>query len=244
MATFVGLSNEVYVGHVDLSGHANEVNFGPLTRAMQDFTTFKDGGYTVVKPGLITGEAGVKGFADFDGIDDKISVDQLGTQYPITVIPNDSGTVAAGDPCWLSRGILGTLNPLSGGVGDPGGFEYGLPYDAAIAQALVAHPLAARTSDGNGTAVALAGPDASQKLYAALHVTAYSGFDSVDFTIESDDGSSFSSATTRITFTSVTDVGSEFASVAGDFSTETHLRVAWDVTGTGSVTFVCAFGVI
>jgi len=246
MATFVGLHDQVYVGFLDLSSLTSEVNFGTLTRVMQPCTTFADGGYTCVKPGKISGDATVKGFQDFaaDVLDDELSVGQLGSQYPVTVIPNPSGTVAAGDACWMSRGLVGSLNPLSGPVGEMGGFELAMPYDAAIVQAKVAHPKAARTADGNGTAVALTGPSASQKLYAALHVTAYSGLTNVVVKVQSDDGSGFASATDRITFDTVTGRTSQFASVAGDLSTETHWRVTWDVTGSGSVTFVCAFGVI
>jgi len=131
-----------------------------------------------------------------------------------------------------------------GTVGELAPFEYRFPYDTAIVRALVAHPVAARTTDGNGTAVALAGPTASQRLYAALHVTAYSGLTNVVFKIQSDDASGMASATDRITFTTVSGLTSQFASVAGSFSSETHHRITWDVTGSGSVTFVAAFGVI
>lgn len=246
MSAFVGLHNRVYLAHLDLSGLANEVDFGALSRVMQDSTTFNDGGYSCVTPGLISGEATVKGFQDYaaDVLDDEISLGQLGSQYAFTVVPNPTGTVAVGDACWMSRGIVNSLNPMSGAKGDVAGFELGLPYDAAIVQAKVAAAKAAITADTNGTAVALAGPTASQKLYAALHVFAYTGFTNVVFKIQSDDGSGFSSATDRITFTTVTGVTNEFASVAGSFSSETHHRVVADVTGSGSVIFACAFGVI
>lgn len=246
MASFIGVHNRVLLGHLDLSGLANEVNFGDLSRAMQPSTTFNDGGYTCVLPGLISGEATVKGNQDWATVvlDDEISVAQLGSQYPATVIPNPTGTVTAGDACWLSRGVVGTANPMAGAKGEVAGFEFGFPYDTAIVQAKVAHPAAARTATGNGTAVALTGPTAAQKLYAALHVTAYSGLTNVVLVIESDDAGAMSSPTTRITFATVTGTTSQFASVAGNFSTETHHRITWTVTGTGSVTFTAAFGVI
>lgn len=246
MGVFVGLHNQVYVGHLDLTDHTREVMFGPLTRAMQDSTTFSDAGYTCVKPGLISGEASVKGFADFDAdqINEELGIDQLGSQYPVTVLPNETGTVTAGDPAWLSRGLVGTLNPLAGAKGEMAGHELTLPYDAAIAQAKVLHAKAARTTDTNGTAVAMTGPTAAQKLYATLHVVAYSGLTNAVITVESDDSGAFSSPTTRITFTTVTGLTSQFASVAGSFASESHLRAVVDVTGTGSVTFLVAAGVI
>lgn len=246
MAAFVGVNDRVYLAHLDLSGQAREVNFGDLTRVMQDSTTFNDGGWKCVIPGQISGDAMVKGNQDWtaDVLDDEVSTGQLGSQYAFTVIPNPTGTVTAGDSCWMSRGVVGKLNPMDGAKGDLASFELDLNYDAAIVQAKVAAAKAAVTVDTNGTAVALTGPTASQKLYAALHVFAYSGFTNVVFKIQSDDAVGFPSATDRITFTTVTGVTNQFASVAGSFSSETHHRVAVDVTGTGSITFACAFGVI
>jgi hypothetical protein len=246
MGSFVGLSNRIYLAQLDLSGLANEVTFGPITTAMRPFTTFNEGGYNAVKPGLTSGAAMVKGFQDYavDVLDDDISIGQLGSQYPFTVVANPTGTVTAADTCWLSRGLVSDLKPFDGAKGDPAAFELGLAYDAAIVQAKVGAPLAAVTANGTGTAVLLTGPTAAQKLYGALHVTAYSGFTNVVFTIESDDNSGFSSPTTRTTFATVTGRTSEFASVAGAFSSETYHRVKWVVTGSGSVTFVATFGVI
>ena len=246
MATFVNLHQRTYLAHLDLTGKASEVTFGPLSRVMQPCTTYADGGYACVSPGLISGAAGVNGYQDWaaDALDDEISVAQIGTSYPFSIAPNPTGTVAAGDPAWLSRGVLDRLNPMAGAKGDMAGFEKSLAYDTAITQGKVAHPLGAETADGNGTAVALTGPSASQRLYAALHVTAYSGFTNVVFKVQSDDSSGFSSATDRITFATATGTTSEFSSVAGSLSSETHWRVTWDVTGTGSVSFFCAFGVV
>lgn len=246
MGSFVGLHHRIYLGHLDLSGLANEVHFGPLTTAMQPCTTYNDGGYVCVKPGLISGAGMVKGFQDFaaDVLDDEISIGQLGTQYPFSVVPNPTGTVSAGDACWMSRGVLSSDSPLTGAKGEMGGFEMGLSYDTAIVKSYVAHPSAARTADGNGSVLVVSGPSATQRLYAALHVTAYSGFTNVVFKIQSDDNGGFPSPTDRITFTTVTGRTSEFTSVAGDFSSETGMRVTWDVTGSGSVTFACAIGVI
>lgn len=248
MSNYVDLHKRIYMGHLDLSAKAYDASFGTLTTAMKPCTTYADGGFTCVAPGKITGEASIKGYQDFaaDVVDDEVSIGQLGSQYALTMIPNPTGTVTAGDACSFGRGLLGDLNPLGGMVGEMATFDFSrIAYDTAIVQqAKVAHPLAARTSDGNGTAVALTGPTAAQRLYAVLHVTAYSGLTNVVFKIQSDDSGAFSSATDRITFATVTAATSEFASVAGSFSSETHHRITWDVTGTGSVSFVAAFGVL
>lgn len=245
MPTFVGLNNRIYLGSLDLSGLANHVEFHP-SRPMVDFTTFNDGGFACVKPGIITGQSTVSGFQDYaaNTLDSDISLGQLGSQYPQTVIPNPTGIVAAGDPCWISRGFVNEINPLQGAIGDAAGFTLPLAFDAAMPLSKVLHPSTARTANGNGTAVALGGPTAAQSLYAALHVVAYSGFTNVVVTIESDDASGFPSPATRITFATVTGRTNEWKSLAGSFSTETHLRAVWTVTGAGSITFVVAAGVI
>lgn len=246
MATFVGLHNRVHLAHLDLSGKANQVTFGQLTRVMQPCTTYNDGGYTILAPGLISGVAGINGYQDWsaDVLDDEISVGQLGSSYAFTVAPNPTGTVAAGDPAWMSRGVLDRLNPMAGVKGDMAGFEQSLAYDTAVVQAKILTPKAAFTADGNGTAVAMTGPTAAQKLYGALHVFAYSGFTNVVVKIQSDDNSGFASPTDRITFSAVTATANEFASVAGAFSSETHVRTVVDVTGTGSITLAVAAGVV
>lgn len=246
MGTFVALHNKVLVGQLDLTSQASHIDFGPLNRNMVDDTNMDDGGFIVVIPGMISGSAGVKGGQDWasGALDATISVDQLGSQYPISVIPCPTGTVTAADTAWLSRGVVSDLVPFSGEKGARADYDLMLGYDTAIVQAKVAAYQTTLTANGNGTAVAMAGPTATQSLYAALHVTAYSGFTNVVFKIQSDDASNFSSATDRITFATVTAIGSEFKSVAGSFSSETHHRVTATVTGSGSVTFTAIFGVI
>jgi hypothetical protein len=244
MSSYVALHEKIYLGPLDLTGLARSVSFGPLQCQMQPSTTYGDGGWQCVLPGLISGSAQIQANQDqADGVLDA-ALGQVGTQYTLTVVPCPTGTVTVADPCWIARGNLGEYNPLDGAVGDVAGAGLTLPYNWVTARALVAHPLGERTSDGNGTAVALTGPTATQRLYAALHVVAYDGFTNVVFKVQSDDNSGFSSATDRITFSTVTGVTDEFASVSGDLSTETHWRVTWDVTGSGSVSFVAAFGVV
>jgi hypothetical protein len=248
MAAYVGNSTETFVGFLDLTGLTKKVDFGPLVATFEDSTTHADGGYQCWLPGLKSGVAKIMGNQDWaaDVLDDDMSIGQLGTQYPISVFPKPTNVAAAaGDPALIARGLLSTLNPLGEGtVGKIAGVDMTLPFDTAFgSRALVGHPKAARTANGNGTAVALAGPTAAQRLYATLHVTAYSGFTNVVVKVQSDNSSGMASPTDRITFATVTGRTSEFASVAGDFSTETHLRVTWTVTGSGSITFAVAFGV-
>ncbi len=246
MASFVGVNNKVLLAHLNLTGNAHSVNFADMSRVMQDATTFADGAFTCVKPGLISGQASIELFQDYatDVLDDEISVGQLGTQYTLTVIPNPTGTVAVADTAWFTRGVLSKVNPMDGAKGDMAKAMFEVAHDTTIVQGKVAHAGAAIVATTSDSGIALAGPSATQKLYSALHVTAYSGFTNVVFTIESDDNIGFTSATTRITHTTVTAVTNEFSSVAGSFSSETHHRVKATVTGSGSVTFFSAIGVL
>jgi hypothetical protein len=246
VASFVGVHNKVLLGHLNLTGNAASVNFGDLTRVMQPCTTFADGAYTCVKPGLISGQASLELYQDYaaDVLDDEISSGQLGSQYTLTVIPNPTGTVAVADTAWFTRGVVSKINPMDGAKGDMAKAMFDISHDTAILQGKVAHAGAAITTSASDTGIALAGPSSTQRLYSALHVTAYSGFTNVIFTIESDDNANFSSATTRLTHTTVTATTNEFSSAAGSWSSETHHRVKATVTGSGSITFTSAIAVL
>ena len=103
-------------------------------------------------------------------------------------------------------------------------------------------PHASYTTAGfTGDGVALTGPDAAQSLYAVIHVTAASGTD-LAVKIQSDDNSGFTTATDRVTFSTVSAVSSQWSSVAGDLSTETHWRVGATVA-TGTFSVLVGFGV-
>ena len=245
MATFVNMHARAYLGHIDVT-NSDKVDFGPFTREAVRFTNFGSGGFEEFKPGLGRGEFTVDAFQDFaaDTMDDELGVAALGTQYPISVQPNPTGTETAGDAAWFSRGIITKYDPLGAGVGQAAKAVLSSVFDTAIVRGVVAHPKAARTSTGNGTIIALTGPTTSQRLYCALHVTAYSGLTNLIVTVQSDDGAGFGSATTRATFTTVTGTTSEFISVAGYGATETHHRIVYTISGTGSVTFAAFIGVL
>lgn len=91
--------------------------------------------------------------------------------------------------------------------------------------------LAALTADGNGTTLD-GGAASGSGAVCHLHVTAYSGFDQVVFTVEdSADGSSWA---TIGTFATVTGITAERLVIAGTI--RRYTRLVRDVTGTGSVT--------
>ena len=248
MANYVATATRIYLGSLDLSGTANEVDFGSLQVAMADCTTFNDGGYVCVKPGLKKGSGHIHGYQDYatGGLSQTMDIPaQLGSQFAYTVIPNPTGTVTAADTSYIARGVISEFNPLEATVGEMAGYDITIDYDIAFGRSVVLAPLAAQTVTTTGTAVQIAGPTATQKLYAALHVTAYSGLTNAIFTIQSDDAVGFPSQTTRATFTTVTGVTSEWLTpVAGPWASETHHRVLATLSGVGSITYTVSMFIL
>lgn len=95
------------------------------------------------------------------------------------------------------------------------------------------------TATANGTGNQTGAVSATQYAYAAIHVTASSGSgnQTLNAIITSDDNGSFTSETTRFTFTQLTTaVGSQFMSLAGPI-TDDYWRAKFTVGGTGSPSF-------
>jgi hypothetical protein len=66
----------------------------------------------------------------------------------------------------------------------------------------------------------------------------------ITFTIQTDDNSGMSSATTRITSSAFAAVGHQFTSVAGSLAGETHIRVGYTIAGFSSCIFAVSAGVL
>lgn len=87
------------------------------------------------------------------------------------------------------------------------------------------------TESSSTTANQLGAVTATQKLYAALHVTAFTG-STLDVKVQSDDNSGMSSASDRITFTQATDVTSEWATPVAGAITDDYWRIDFTFSGT------------
>jgi len=91
------------------------------------------------------------------------------------------------------------------------------------------------TADTDGSANTGPAGGTSNGAVAHLHVTAFSGFSSDDIIIEGSTSGAFAGEeTTVVTFAQVTGLTSERVAVTG--TVPRYLRVADDVTGTGSIT--------
>lgn len=109
--------------------------------------------------------------------------------------------------------------------------------DALVDMGVVLHDHTAETGDGNGASVDRLASSAAGA-GASLHVTAYSGLTNIIVKIQdSPDDAIWSDL---ITFSTATGVTKEFTTVAG--TVDQYVRASWDVTGTGSATFLVALG--
>jgi hypothetical protein len=202
---------------------------------MLDNTVFGDSTRSN-RPGLRTFSFTVNGYRD-DGASTPFG-DTSGTAYSRIGAAREVFSFAPvgtadGQRSFTIRGVNGTYTPLSGSVGDILPFE--LTGSAAHSELIkgVVEGVGAKTATANSTGTQIGALSATQTLYAALHVTAYSGTSpTLDVKVQSDDNSGFSSATDRITFTQNTgSIQSQWGSVNGAV-TDDYWRTVMTIGGT------------
>tara|TARA_R110002020_G_scaffold16485_1_gene58153 strand:- start:6 stop:743 length:738 start_codon:yes stop_codon:yes gene_type:complete len=98
--------------------------------------------------------------------------------------------------------------------------------------------IGSKTATANGTANQLGVLATGETMQMALHVLSVSGTSpTLDVIITSDNGSGFSSPTTRKTFAQKTAVGSEYLTLAGPIATDSWWRAQWTIGGSSTPTF-------
>lgn len=242
MANLTLTAAQIIVGSFDATSFSGAVRTTPAQATLQNATTFASGGYQGYAVGLKSGGLEVDGFADWvvtSGINDALLTPaNLGTQYAVAV--NPTGGAAVGDPAWFSRGKLATMTPLAGNVGEMATTQMAFALDTAFVSGYVGAPLAARTTTFTGASTTMAGPTAGQKLYAALYVT--TAGTTLAAKVQSAPASNFASPTDRITFSSVSATGWQFASPVSGAITDGFWRVTATI-GAGTFTYAVVFGV-
>jgi hypothetical protein len=233
------LTNCKYVvGGFNLSGFSNSLDMAYAAEMLDD-TRFGVAGTRSFRPGLKTFEVTVSGFIEYAGTPspDDYLFNRIGAVREVMSFAGDGET--EGDPAYTVRGVNGTYNPLSGEVGQLIPFEFS--GRAANTPLVRGRTLAwgAKSGSGSGTGVQITpAPDATNRLYAALHVLDVGT--NVVVTIESDDNAGFSSPTTRFTFATATASGAEWMELAGPV-TDTYWRATWNPTG-GAAAIWVVFG--
>jgi hypothetical protein len=246
MATSVALDFRPYIGPLDLTANTKAATFADIEADMKEFTNAGSGGYSEFKPGVIKGQMTVDLLQDFavGVLDDSIT---SGGSYVFSgVVPATVGTVVEGDIAYVAQGFAIKYAPYIGAVGDAATAQITMPWSGRFARGKVGHPFTARTTSSNTTGIAFTGPTAAQYMVANLHVLAYTGFTSVAVKITSAPLANFASPTDRIAFTTSTAIGAEYKTAVGSsgWATDLYHRVAWTVTGSGSMTFAVTYGVI
>lgn len=156
-----------------------------------------------------------------------------------SIISMGANVAAVGDIMYVSKGVLSSYVPLQGAVGDQAMFAFEAASSGGWFRGKLLADAAARTSSSNTTGLQLGTIAASKNMHASLHIFSVSGTDpTLDVTIESDDNSGFTSASTRMTFAQAAAVGAQFLGpTAGPGGSDNYWRVEWTIGGTDTPTF-------
>lgn len=228
---------------MDLSGHLDQIRELPGEIVTREYSVFGGGGYKRQAGGQKAGMFGFTGFFDpaVGGTVETFTLATLGQTTGVAVAMPTSGTsIAEGDFAHFGTGVH-SVQSFQLPVDDLGRISLDFATHSGFARGTVGAPLTSRSSTFTGTAQAVTGPTATQKMWALLLVTAASGTN-LAVKLQSDDGAGFGSATDRITFSTVSATGHQLSSVAGNLSTETHWRVTATI-GSGSFTYAVYFGI-
>ena len=242
MTVFVMTDGCTLLDEFDVSAQITDWADVSATVDIREKTPLRNGGFRSYLPGLVTARTSIAGHADYaaGGVAAEFGVAERGADTLLTLAPQGADT--EGDRVIIHRGLIESMQAPQGGVGDIAGFSLNSRGNAAQTVGYVAAPLTSYSTSGlTGTGVNIAGPSADQKVHAALHVTAASGTD-LAVKIQSDDNSGFTTATDRITFSTVSAVNSQYLTVDGDLSTETYWRAVITVAS-GTFTCLCSFGI-
>jgi hypothetical protein len=233
----------VFVGGFDLTDGAASIEMGG-TCAMLERPNFGSKGHMQFLPGLKTFNTEVGGLADYGSVtavSNAFKLNAVGNQQVVTGLPNVSGTHAAGDPAHFTRALRSSFQSPQGAVGDVARYAISMMSDTPMVDGSLLFPKAAVTSSSTGTVVAMAGPTASQYLYAGLHVFDVSGTSpTLDVKIQSAALVGFGSPTDRVTFTQATGSSantSQWATPLAGAITDGFWRVSYTVGGSSTPTF-------
>jgi len=241
---------QILAGGYDVSGVTNQVALEYGAEALDD-THFGDT-TRIAKGGLKTVELSLSGHMEYgDTSIDKILFDNLGGPASAEPIADPLSLIAEGgqfgEVGYFFRPLLTSFPPVSGEVGELVPYEAQLVSrtGAPLIRSEVMHDTdTARTATGNGSGSQIGAlATAQDSMYLALHVIAASVADTLDITVESDDNSGFTSATTRITAVQATAVSAQYLSVAGPI-TDDWWRIVFTIGGTApSFTFAALLGI-
>lgn len=245
MAAFVLTDSLVLVGGSDITLDSGSYTVGGQV-SMVEANVHGAGRFERRLPGNISHSLQVGGTADYDAgqVNTAFPPSALGNQYLTTIVPQNTGTT--GDVALFSRGLLASMNAPGGARGDLATFDMQIGGDVPLIGGQVLAPLAARTTTGNSSVLALTGPTSSQRLYCGLHITAVSGTTpSLTVTVQSSTVVGMTSPTTRFTFSAATAAGWQWATPLAGAITDGFYRATFTISGTTpSFTAAVVIGVL
>ena len=227
----------LWIAEFDLRGSMNSIaiNAGVETK---DCTTFGAGArtYAIGQKRAVYSAAGYP----VDDATDKVLFDMMGqSALACTVGKARSEGAVAFVGSILDAGYSSTMS-----VSEVRAFSTsGELSSRSFGRGRILSIVAGAGSTANGTGHQLRAIGAGKKAFATLHVTAANGTTpTLDVIIQSDDNGSFTSATTRATFSQLAVAGSQLVAIDGAI-TDDYWRARYTIGGTGpSFTFAVALG--
>ena len=235
----------ILVGGLELAGFGKDVDLS-TTVAELDTTDFQSQGYRELIGGNKSGTISLGLMQDrAAGSVDSTAWSLLGvadTPHSLCT-PSTDGSLA-----YLWRGIPLSYAPIQGAAGELAMTQIsGQSSTGGVVRGSLIHPgSASRTSSSVGTGRQLGAVVAGKSMYAALHVLSAAGTTpSLTVIVQSDDNSSFTTPTTRISFAAATTGNTaQWGSVAGAI-TDDWWRISYTISGTGpSFSFAVTAGVL
>ena len=238
MALITLKDGKLIVNGYDLSSYVNSLDLS-ITTGEIDVTTIDESAIKKIA-GLEDTSISAEGFFEA-GVDkpDELLGTNLGSAVNFAMAAdNGRGNIA------YFGGGLETNYSIFGAINEAAPFQFtGSGTNTKTVRGTIEDPgTTAVTATGSTTGFQLGAVGADEKLYGGLFVIAASGTSpTIDAKIQSDDNSSFTSATDQITFSQLTDTGSEIKSANGAIADD-YFRFNYTIGGT-SPSFTI-FGII
>jgi hypothetical protein len=192
--------------------------------------------------GLKTVTAQVEGYFNSTDYDTALNSTIAGSDKLITVCRNSTEGALA----YFMNAVHASYDPIKGNVGELAGFSAGgVNRTQPLCRGSLLFNQSGLDASGNGTGQQLGAALSTQTIYAGLHILAVDDpADTIDVVIQSDDNSGFTSATSRITFSQKSAIGSEFKTLVGPV-TDDYWRVNYTIAGsTPSFTAVVVMAIL
>lgn len=228
MAKYVFTDGKLFLGGYDFSSHTNAVTLD-VTVDEQEVTTLQSGGFKERLGGLKDSSLSIDGFFEAGSEKpDALLGASVGNEIICTIVP-DAGV---GNIAYFLKSKLFSYQIL-GAIGEVAPFSLSKANSTDKVVRGTIEIDSDITATGSSTGIQLGAVSSTESIYAAIHCTGVSGTSTptITFVLESDDNASFTSATTRATFTDITAISSEIKKVSGAI-TDDYWRLSYTVSGT------------